>query len=245
MMATPVLNRSAAWDALLTSAHAWQFCLPELRSPAIRDQWLALLSLDERTRYDQIQTAAMREEYLAAHALCRSALSLYTGIDPSEWRFVTRAYGKPAIAAPSGFGDLRFNLTHTRRLIICIVSRAGEVGVDAEETSQTVDPSLVARHFLSRDQEAQLATLPAPERLARFFEQWVLKEAYVKAIGKGLAYSPERLTIGQDENGQPIATKNCRFSLHRPSSNHVAAAAVLRRDCAVPISIEWLETDVV
>jgi 4'-phosphopantetheinyl transferase len=102
----------------------------------------------------------------------------------------------------------------------------------------------VARHFLSRAQQAQLASLPARERIARFFEQWVLKEAYVKAIGKGLAYSPERLTIEQDESGQPVATKNCRFSLHRPSSNHVAAAAVLRRDCSVPISIEWLKTDV-
>lgn len=245
MMATPVLNRSADWDALLTSAHAWQFCPRELRVPGLRDRCLSLLSLDERARYEQIQTAAMREEYLAARALCRAALSHYAGIDPSEWRFAARAHGKPAIAAPSRFGALRFNLTHTGGLVICIVSRAGEVGVDAEETSQTVDPSLVARHFLSRAQQAQLATLPARERLARFFEQWVLKEAYVKAIGKGLAYSPERLTIEQDESGEPVATKNCRFSLHRPSLHHVAAAAVLRRDCTVPISIEWLKTDVV
>lgn len=244
MMATPALNSSAAWDALLTSAHAWQFCLRELRGPGVRDRCFSLLSLDERTRLEQIQTAAMREEYLAARALCRSALSRYTGVDPTEWRFMARAHGKPAIAAPGRFGDLRFNLTHTAGLVICIVSRAGEVGVDAEETSQTVDAWLIARHFLSGGQQAQLAALPPPDRISRFFEQWVLKEAYVKAIGKGLAYSPERLTIGQDESGQPIATKNCRFSLHRPSSNHVAAAAVLRRDCTVPISIEWLETHV-
>ena len=129
-MVTPVLNRSAAWDALLTSAHAWQFCLRDWRAPAVRDRCLSLLSVDERGRYEQIRTTAMREEYLAARALCRTALSGYAGIDPREWRFAARAHGKPAIAAPKRFASLRFNLTHTGGLVICIVSRAGEVGVD-------------------------------------------------------------------------------------------------------------------
>jgi hypothetical protein len=67
----------------------------------------------------------------------------------------------------------------------------------------------------------------------------VLKEAYVKATGKGLAYTPERLTVEQDDNGEPVAIGRCQFSVHRPGSNHVAAAAVLRERCVAPVSIHW------
>jgi 4'-phosphopantetheinyl transferase len=239
-MATLASNRSLEWDALLTAAHAWQFRPNELRTAAMRDQGLSWLSADERARYEQFLTDRTREDYLAARVLCRTTLSRYTGVEPSRWRFGEGLHGKPTLVEPVHFKSLRFNLTHTDDLVICIVTRTGEVGVDAEDTSQTVDVSLVARHFLSRRQQARLASLPPHERAARFFELWVLKEAYVKAIGKGLAYAPERLTVEQDDDGQPVAIGNCRFSLYRPSSNHVAAAAVLPRDCVAPVSIDWL-----
>jgi 4'-phosphopantetheinyl transferase len=241
-MATPVLNRPPAWDALLSAAHAWHFRPIALRAHGMRDRCLSLLSKGELARYTQFRMATMREEYLAAWVLCRTVLSRYTGIGPSEWRFEPDVHGKPTIIEPDRFRPFRFNLTHTPGLVVCIVSRVGEVGVDAEQTSQTVDPSLVARHFFSRRQQARFAALSSRERTVSFFEQWVLKEAYVKAIGKGLAYSPERLTVEQGDDGQPVAFGNCQFSLHRPTSDHVAAAAILRRDCAAPVSIDWLRT---
>jgi len=205
----------------------------------VREQRLSWLSTDELARYERLP-ALQRHEYLTARALCRATLSRYTGIDPPQWRFGKNPYGKPEITAPSGLESLCFNLTHTDGLAICLVSRAGEVGVDAEETSRTVDVALVARHFLSRHQQARLARLSPHERAARFFEQWVLKEAYVKAIGTGLAYAPQRLTVEQGEGGQPAAIANCQFSVYRPSSKHLAAAAVFRRDLAAAVSIEWL-----
>jgi 4'-phosphopantetheinyl transferase len=239
-MATPLSNKSLAWDALLTAAHAWQFFPNELRTPALRDRWLSRLPADERAQYQRIRTEQLREGYLAARVLCRTTLSRYAGVDPSEWRFGVGLRGKPTLVEPADFKSLRFNLTHTNNLVICLVTRAGEVGVDAEETSRAVDARLVARHFLSRREQARLARLPSDERAVRFFEQWVLREAYVKATGKGLAYSPERFSIEQAESGQPIAIGNCQFSLHRPTPNHVAAAAVLRRECEAAVSIDWL-----
>jgi len=238
-MATAVSNSLPTWDALLTAAHAWQFCPGELRAATVRDRWLSRLSRDERARYRQLPTEKMREGYLAGRVLCRATLSRYTAVDPSRWRFGEDVYGKPTVVAPDDFKSIRFNLTHTGDLTICIVTRAGEVGVDAEETSQTVDVSTVARHFFSRTAQARLARLPSRERAARFFEQWVLKEACVKALGKGLAYAPERLTVEQDDRGEPAANGRFQFSLYRPSSNHVAAAAVLRRHRVAQVSIYW------
>jgi 4'-phosphopantetheinyl transferase len=41
-------------------------------------------------------------------------------------------------------------------------------------------------------------------RLERFYKQWALKEAYIKAIGSGLALSPRRIEItGLDHSRRP------------------------------------------
>jgi 4'-phosphopantetheinyl transferase len=201
---------------------------------------LSRLAINERAQYEQFATSQMREEYLAARALCRATLSHYTGVDPSRWRFSKGSHGKPIVADPVEFDSLRFNLTHTDDLVVCIVSRAGEVGVDAEKTSRAIDDLAVGRHFFSRRQQARLASLPPDERAEGFLEQWVLKEAYVKATGEGLAYAPERLTIEQDEKGEPVPVANCQFALWRPTPDHVAAAAVLLRDGDPAISLDWL-----
>jgi phosphopantetheinyl transferase len=201
---------------------------------------LSRIPAEERAQYDQFRTEATRESYLAARVLCRVTLSKYAGIDPSAWRFGRAVNEKPTLVEPSRFKSLRFNLTHTNDLVICVVTRAGEVGVDAEDTSRPVDALLVARHFLSGRQAARLASLDLRERARRFFEQWVLKEAYVKATGKGLADTPERLTVEQRNDGWPVAMGDCQLSLYRPSSNHVAAAAVLSQHKTGSVAFEWL-----
>lgn len=239
-MATLASNRAVAWDSLLTAAHAWQFRPGQPREPSRRDRWLSLLPADERARYEGFRSEKMREQYLAARVVCRTTLSRYTGVDPSQWRFGEGPYGKPTIIEPDRFRPLRFNMTHTDDLTVCAVTRAGEVGVDAEEMSSTPEVSLLARHFLSRHAQEQLARLPLRERAARFFEQWVLKEAYVKANGEGLAFASERLTVEQNENGEPISIGRWQFSVHRPTPKHVAAAAVLRETCTAPVAIHWL-----
>ena len=238
-MAMQASSSLAEWEQLATGAHAWQMRPDLLRAPNVRDAWLARLPREEREQYERFLTDEMRERYLAARVLCRTTLSRYTGVDPSEWRFGENAHGKPMVLHPERFTELRFNLTHTNGLLICIVTRAGEVGVDAEDTSQPVDVALVAKHFLSSGEAARLANLPARERRRRFFEQWVLKEAYVKAIGIGLADAGERLTVARREDGLPESTGGCEFSVYRPSSDRVAAAAVLARRGRASISFQW------
>lgn len=239
MTATPASNRSTEWDRLARRAHAWQLRPDRLRAPGLRDWWLSRLPASERAQYERFLTDEMRERYLAARVLCRTTLSRYADVDPCDWRFGENAHGKPAVLEPREFDSLRFNITHTRDLVICIVTRAGEVGVDAEDTSQQVDASLVARHFLSHREESRLARLPEAERKERFFEQWVLKEAYVKAIGIGLSDEGERLTVEQHEDGRVVAAPGCTFSIYRPSADRVAAAAVLARDS---VAVEWRTT---
>ncbi len=235
----PASNRSFDYDVLLTAVHGWHLRPSRLNMPKLRERWLSRLPADERVRYRLLQTDRMRENFLASRVLRRTTLSRYTGYDPCGWRFGKDPNDKPKLVEPADFNSLRFNLTHTTDLVVCAITRMGEVGVDAEDISQPVDAPLVARHFFSRRTQGQLATLAPDARAAQLFERWVLKEAYVKATGKGLASSDERLTIEQRDDGRPIAIEGCVFSLYRPTPNHVAAAAVLSRNRAHCVSFEW------
>jgi len=209
-----------------------------LRTDGPATQRLGWLSPDELGHLGRLKNEALRREYVATRVLCRAALSRYAEVDPADWRFRAGKHGKPRIAGPKGFTSLRFNLTHTKGLVICLVTRAGEVGVDAEETSRQVEIDSVAKHFFSKIERASLAKLPRTRRKLRFFELWVLKEAYLKGRGDGLLREPDQFTveIGDDRRALPLG--NWQLTLHRPSRRHVAAAAV-RSEKAVPI--KWID----
>ncbi len=221
----PVSNRSSNWNALVDEAHAWQVCPQQLASGPLRDRCLRWLSPDERTRYEEFPTESLRHQFLTARALCRTTLSQYASVSPSEWSFDKSLDGKPRIAGPDGLQSLRFNLTHTDGLAICLVSRAGDVGIDAEETSSNVDDALIARHFFSISERARCRSLPVHQRRGWFFAQWVVKEAYLKGTGSGLD-APERVTVEWGEDGQPLAIGSWHFFVYEPTSHHVAAVAL-------------------
>lgn len=240
-MAMRASNRSSNWDALVDEAHAWQVRPEDLAAGMPRVRGLSWLSPDERARYEQFPTQRQQHDYLTARVLCRATLSRYATVHPSEWKFEKGAYGKPRIAAPVGFESLHFNLTHAEGLMICLVSRAGEVGIDAEKTSSNIDDALIARHFFSPPEQARFGNLPVHQRPAWVFAQWVVKEAYLKGTGRGLD-TPERVTVEWGEDGQPVAIGSWQFFLYHPSPHHVAAAAVRPRG-AFAASSPWLKTE--
>jgi 4'-phosphopantetheinyl transferase len=229
------------FQSLLSSAHAWRVCPEAIPPEALERQCLAWLTSPERARHERYRTAALRHAHLVARALCRAVLSHYTGVDPADWRFTHNAHGKPAIASPADFQSLHFNLTGTAGLVACLISRVGEVGIDAEETSADIDIDQVAQ-FFSPAERAFLAASPEP-RTARFYEQWVLKEAWLKGIGTGLSRSPEQFTIQRDPLGHPLPLDQWQLTLHQPTPRHIAATAIDTRGSALPIAIVWRNAD--
>lgn len=177
------------------------------------------------------------------NTLVPAVLTRYTGVDLAAWRFGRGPHGKPKIMGPARFKSLRYNVSHTRGLVLCAVSLAGDIGVDVENTTRRVDVEQFARHFFSRSEQERLAALPERRRTARFFEQWVLREAYLKGTGKGLAAASERFTVKVDRYNRPRPPGNWHLYLRRPSTNHVAAVAVRLPSSRTSIPIRWLDAD--
>jgi 4'-phosphopantetheinyl transferase len=221
------------------TADAW-YCRPEeLSADKLERRFLPWLTPGERLHRQKLRTPAMRHDYLATRALCRLSLSHHTHVDPTTWAFTAGKQGKPAIAGAPPFRSLHFNISHTDGLIVCAITRAGEIGIDVEETSREVDLAQVARHFFSPDEQAHLSNLSAKERKTRFFQLWVLKEAYLKGRGMGLSKSPDEFSIRFSSRENPLPIGNWQLALHYPTPRHVAATAIRRPRSAAKAPIHW------
>lgn len=148
----------------------------------------SLLSSEERSRHDAFRMAHDRRDYAAAHALLRTSLSAYNDVEPQAWVFEAGTHRKPELSESAGLGGRpHFNLSHTRGLVACAIATGADVGIDVERTDLAFDYSSIASQYLAPDEIAQIGRCPPQDRSARFVEFWTLKEAYVKATGRGLS----------------------------------------------------------
>lgn len=146
---------------------------------------MALLSDDERARWQRFRVEHSRRQYLATHALARMALAHYSGIAAEDLRFTANRYGKPALEPDCG---VRFNLSNSTGLVVCLVAEGtAEVGVDVEPLARADQITNVGHKAFSAAERAQMEGLPSAEILDRGLSLWTLKEAYVKARGVGMS----------------------------------------------------------
>lgn len=143
----------------------------------------AVLSADERARAGGFATAALRADYVTAHAGLRAILAGYLGAEPGELAFTAGRWGKPALAPPRH--GLEFSLSHSAGLALVAVSAAGPVGVDLERIAAPLDE--IADLAFSPGEVAELAAADGAARMRRSHALWCAKEAAAKAEGTGLA----------------------------------------------------------
>ena len=215
----------------------WLCFYETLDSPEWRSAFAALLTPEERARHDQLGSPLQQLEYLAAGALCRHVLSRYATVDPAAWRFIPGEHGKPHISGPPVEPPLWFNLSGTRGLVACAVSRGSPaIGVDVETIEPTADMLDVAAQFFSTGEVEALSVLAREEQPGRFFTLWTLKEAYVKARGLGIAavsLPDVAFALGADGCiGLSLAPSlgdepaGWRFASLKVSADHLLAVAV-------------------
>ena len=119
--------------------------------------------------------------------MLRLALSEYGPVRPEEWQFLTGEWGKPEIAGPSLDPPLYFNLSHTDGFAVCVAGRVRQLGVDVENLNRKASCEELAKRFFAPAEYEHLRSVPPSLQRETFFRIWTLKEAYIKAEGKGLS----------------------------------------------------------
>ncbi|MBR2254533.1 MAG: 4'-phosphopantetheinyl transferase superfamily protein [Candidatus Methanomethylophilaceae archaeon] len=90
-------------------------------------------------------------------------------------------FGKPCIRG----SDIRFNLSHSERRVMCSVSEQ-EVGCDTEEV-RPIDLDIAKRYFHGTEYEAISEEQDMVRRNLLFYRYWTLKESFMKVTGLGFS----------------------------------------------------------
>lgn len=133
---------------------------------------------DRIGRFHRIQDA---QRSLISDVLVRRIITDKLGRKNEDIEFEYNEYGKPALKLQQ---DFCFNTSHAGDWIVCAVHRL-PVGIDVEQV-QPIELD-IAKRFFSQEEYQELMQREASERLSYFYELWTLKEAYIKAVGKGLS----------------------------------------------------------
>ncbi len=203
------------------------------------------LSTDERQRAARFVFPRDRDRFVAGRAFLRLLLAQYLATDPASLRFRYGPHGKPALEDEQG--GVSFNLAHAGSLAVCALTRGSDVGVDVERLRPIPDAGAVARSFFSPRETAELASVPEPARHRAFFDAWTRKEAFLKALGDGLARPLDSFDVTLKPGDAPRLLRTLgdpqeasRFSLHslEPEEGYVAAIAI-RGDLGEVRHVRW------
>jgi 4'-phosphopantetheinyl transferase len=219
----------------------------------------ALLDDSEREHLRRLRNESSRCEYLCAHTRLRIGLSSICRVAPMAWRFGRDHFGKPRIEYPVMADKPAFNLSHTASLVGCAFAPAGLVGFDIERTDRFSADTHAATEladtvdlvFSEREKAAWLSLEPASHRAARFYRLWTMKEALLKAAGRGLTLKPSAICIDMHDEAAPVV-KGLPAEIGDPGAwfvrslfpapSHVAAIAVKGgRGCMPEIQSETID----
>lgn len=175
--------RSAASLADATVAVTRLDAAPEAVDAAAR-----VLSVEERRRADRFIHLRDRRRFIMARAWLRRLLAAELDTEAEALDFVYGDYGKPALSPAFAGSDLCFNLSHAGDMAGCALTHGHEVGIDIEAVRSLRDADTIAAQFFSARENRAWRALAESDRPLGFFNCWTRKEAFVKALGEGLAY---------------------------------------------------------
>ncbi|TYC75452.1 4'-phosphopantetheinyl transferase superfamily protein [Stappia sp. BW2] len=213
----------------------WWLLLDEIRD-ADWEKLDSILIDEEQERSDRFHFERDRQVYIAAHAACRGLLSYCLGEPPRNWRFSVEDHGKPELICPPGQPRYRVNISHTRGLAAVALAREHDIGVDVEWLQRDAPADDLAKRMFAESERLKVKDATGPEKLETFLSFWTLKEAYVKAIGKGLSQPLDAFAfdLETDEisfrDGLADTAANWYFERYRPGPEHLMALAVRHPD---------------
>jgi 4'-phosphopantetheinyl transferase len=175
--------------------HIWK---ADLQIAPSLDELVSVLTADERARAERFHFARDRRRFIARRGYLRRLTGRYLGSAPGDVRFSYSAAGKPFLARDCGGDELSFNMSDSGELAVyafTLAETSPTIGIDVEQIEPAVARERIAEHFFSPYEIATLRTLPASEQIQGFFNCWTRKEAYLKAIGDGLALPLDQFDV--------------------------------------------------
>ncbi len=209
--------------------HIWRVSFSVSSSKIAR--FRAFLSADEIERANKFHFEIDRNRYIVTRGQLRFLLGKYLKRQADSFIFQYNKYGKPALSNSA----MHFNVSHSHEMGMLIFDQKYEVGVDIEWMRKDFGGIKIAERFFSADEINELKLLPEEQQQQGFFNCWSRKEAYIKALGKGLSIplakfsvnlSPEKEAALLSTSHEPQALHKYRLFAVKADSSYAAAVVV-------------------
>lgn len=212
----------------------------------------SFLSKQQRARCRRFDHPADRRAALVCKGLWRIGAAMLLEEEPARVGLVRDRWNRPALDGVDR-DEMDLNVTRTRTHSGLVVSRGCRVGVDLE----SIEPTLVTDELVSAVM-SQADPIKDVSDTDTFFGLWTLKEAVLKADGRGLEVDPrlvrfDRLSLTKNDwslcgcHGQvwytralecPVSLKGAVASNNPPAScvqlpwESIVASVTGRGSCA-------------
>jgi len=169
-----------------------------------RQHFLKFLDPSEIERAEKFRFVSDRQHFLASRGILRVLLGHYLRVKPKEVEFRFRKFGKPFQTNDS---SLEFNISHSYGKGVFAFVRNCEIGVDVECCERNVEFREIAKRFFSKNEVKALLELPEVSQLRGFYNCWTRKEAFIKALGKGLSFPLDEFEVSLKPEDAPELLK--------------------------------------
>ncbi len=195
---------------LKDQAHIWK--IPLNISNAHSKQFLRSFDDGERERAKRFYFEKDRKSYISTRGQLRFLLGKYLQRVPTDFKFSYNEWGKPFLKDM----NIQFNVSHSKAVGLLGFCLDHPIGVDIEWKRPDFGGLKIARRFFSDSEISELEGLSGKDQLQGFFNAWSRKEAYIKAVGKGLAIPLGKFSVSLAPN------KECaiRNTDHDPEAIH-------------------------
>ncbi len=153
-----------------------------------------LANVAEGLRDDEIHVWRVGYRPQVGRAPLRRVLAAYLGLPPAEVILTEGEHGRPMLA-PGHEQGLGFNWSHSGDQALIAIGRHISPGIDIERARDRPRALEIARRYFTTEEATALASLSGDQRHAAFLELWTAKEAVLKALGRGIAFGLDRLSI--------------------------------------------------
>lgn len=223
-------------------------------------QWMSAyesIQEEERVRISQFVFKEDAKSSLVGRMLLRYMICQLTNIPWNKIFLERSSKGKPIIDYDKSceilgtkYPKISINVSHSGDYVVGVIDETRLVGVDIMDTrNKQADVSqffgVMKRNFTPQEWNCISSYRNDEDKMKSFYRHWCLKESFVKAIGKGIGYSLQKLSFNVDPhfdtkpgelhdstsldvNGQRV--HNWHFEETMIDTHHCAAIAIKIED---------------
>jgi 4'-phosphopantetheinyl transferase len=150
--------------------------------PWIKKHWF-ILSEDELAYVEKFKRDDDQMRSATGKIIARFMIAHYTGLSHEDIKIEVQGFGKPYFSHENSSHQVSYSVSHSEEIVMVAFTRLPAIGADVEKIRPLTDYRELAAFFFAKE---ECEAIMGQGDLGCFYKYWTAKEAFVKALGKGL-----------------------------------------------------------